>query len=253
MIFDKITDARVTYSGDSIPELGIEKGKQYDSVITALAHGVQQLAKENDVDMSCISGACDKSVPIQKAVEVLRDRVCNMNIDTAKTTANLFGITSSPAAASLPVSTARYEVKTQGATSNLSWSFNDIITNLPSGYTVQGASVNVYGTGQNNNLVGSSSQTNGSVNIPVGSFPASAVMTLRVGTPQGGVDITRTLPLTAPTSNSGAVQLYPTGGVGGGTEMTQKQYNETLAAAIANQQKIIESLSQRLDNGTRTQ
>jgi hypothetical protein len=250
MIFDKITDARVTYSGDSIPELGIEKGKQYDSVITALAHGVQQLAKENDVDMSCISGACDKSVPIQRAVEVLRDRLCDMNIDTAKTTANLFGITSSPAAASLPVSTARYDLKLQGSNANLTWNMNDIVTNLPSGYTVLGSTVNVYGSGQNNNLVGNSSQTSGSVNIPTGSFPASAVMTLRVGTPQGSVDLTRTLPITSPTNNAGSVQLYPTGGVGGGTEMTQKQYNETLAAAIANQQKIIESLTQRLDEST---
>jgi hypothetical protein len=237
-MFDKIIDARVTYTGDSIPELGIEKGKQYDAVITALAHGVQQLAKENDVDMSCVSGACDRSVPLQRAVEVLRDKVCNMNIDEAKTTASLFGLTSSPSAARIPLSTLRHEVSIQGNTPVLNWNMNDIITNLPSGYVVQGVNVTVYGSGQNNNVVGNSTQTIGGIQIPLGSFPATAVYTLRLGTPQGSVDLTRTTPL-GPTPSQSGVQLFPTGGVGGGSEMTQRQYNEILAAAIVNIQNMI--------------
>jgi hypothetical protein len=254
MTFDKISDTRVTYTGQSIPELGIEKGKQYDAVIAALAHGVEKLATENHADVSCISGACDGNVPLQKAVEVLRDAVCNMSTDNQKTTASLFGINNnvSVAGSSLPNSFMTYSAQVAGNGLALSWNMGQIVNSLPAGYVVQGANVTAFGSGQNNNVLGTSSQTFGGLQLPLTGFPVTVDFTLRIGTPQGSVDLKRSVPFSGanPTGGTVSTQLLPTGSTGVGIEMTQKQYNEILASAVANQQKMIDSLIQQIGNGT---
>jgi hypothetical protein len=187
-------------------------------------------------------------------VEVLRDKMCSLSTDDQKTTASLFGINNnvSVAGSSLPNSFMTYSAQISAGNMNLSWNMGQIVNSLPSGYVVQGANITAFGSGQNNNVLGQSSQTFGGLSLPLTGFPVTVDFTLRIGTPQGSVDLKRSVSFSGanPTNGTVSVQLLPTGSTNIGTEMTQKQYNEILASAVANQQKMIDSLIQQIGNGT---
>jgi hypothetical protein len=247
--FNKQSDKLVAYTGKDFPNLGIKKGDTYDVVAVAIAEGLDKMGFDNTVDLSCLLGTnCDKDLNIFQAVEKMKDVLCNMRSDDFITGANTFGLASANnvSSASLTNTSATYNASLSGSNMVFSWNMSQIVSSLPANHTLISARVTGYGTSQNNNVVAQSSQIFGSFNVPTGSFPASIELNMRIGTPSGSIDLSRTVSFAGATPTGGdiGVTLFPTGGSNTGTEMTQRQFNELLAATLSNQQRLIDNLLQ---------
>jgi hypothetical protein len=216
------TDGQVTYTGPSVPELGITQG---DPVATVL--------------MKIIANT--KPMPSIKAIS---DKLDNLTVDDLVTTAPTLDLGTSSSAAAAQILNKGYtlDVKEDGNYSKITYSMKDTTDNIPKGYRVVSSGLTVQGA-QSRSLIVSTKGSSGEVKILPTQYPV--LLNFRVGldTPSGSVQLTRTKALQAPTSISTGGSLTvedltsPTESF-----LSQKEFNTRMASELSKLKQRIEDL-----------
>lgn len=231
--FKQMPDGGVEYTGDSIPSLGINKGDGLDKVLGAVLSEVAALRVLED------------GSPINMVVQGLVDNMDNISIDNLKTSAATFDLGSVSSVASSRISNKNFNW--EGSVVNdkyhISYDMSETTSSLPEDYTVLGGSLRVQGTSTTSTLIGSSSGTVSSIKIPSTAVPVNLNFSLRVKTPEGDLELARTVSIQnlQEVSTSGTLGLRdftsPTH-----SNLTQKEYNEIVTSELSTLRQEVKEL-----------
>ena len=222
--FKQMPDGGVEYTGDSIPELGIEKGDAMDKVVSTLIAEVMSLRSTSD------------GMKITEKVDQVADKVNNLTVDDLKTSAATFSVGSTTSVSSSRIVNKEFTYSTavEDKQFRVNYDMSNIIYSMPKDYKVIGGSLKVQGNNKNATLVGSTAGTVGSIAVPSSSIPANLNFSLRVKTPDGDVELARTISVQSLQEVSAGSTLAvrdltaPTS-----SDLTQKQYNESIAGEVS--------------------
>lgn len=235
----------VLYTGTDIESLGVKKGDNLDTVVGRIATYLSSQTDINIANLKCLYTDCgDENVDVPTAVESILDFLCGQNADTLRTSSQLFSLGNTISAyATDVVNRTMTWSSTLGSTGvNFNYSLQDMVGALPQGATI--VSVQAVGNSAGGKFA-DSNQISGGFNIPFARVPASVDIRVRVRVNNTNVDFSNIVSVVS-AQNQGPfnTELYPsaTSSFRPNTELSQRQYNEILAAEISNQKSRLENL-----------
>lgn len=180
---DSRPDSCIYWGGESIPELGIEKGMCYPLVMANLVNAFMELINSKvTID--------DREVSAIEAVQVLSDKVGGVktsDISIGDGTLGVSNFTSQEAVALTGVK-MKYNLTPTKDGSTFSLDTNELLSSLPSGYQLTSSRTVLHGKPvSGNSVVIDSGKPNFSIDIAPNRYPITGETRSRIKTPNGEV------------------------------------------------------------------
>lgn len=242
-------DNCLIWTGKSIPEIGIENGKYYDTEIIKLADYVVEFI-EQDIELECLydgsCGTCDRVVKIPQSIKVIIDKICSLTSEDIKYTGPTYclGSTMSGTALKMAGKKVDYSVNTNVGNSSVSYNLSDVSNNLPDDYELAGLSVVASGKKMRGKSVIKHSK-DAVLSVPVENdrFPVNLDINQYVNTPSGQILLTKNISIPSPKagdySDTLEVKDYTDTTV---NDMTQDDFNDSIASELCNTKQYLDSL-----------
>ncbi len=246
----------VQYLGRDFPLIGIKNKEYYDPIIIKLAQFVEDLVKNNVVDIKCLYDDCGSNVvPVIEAVRKIVDHICNYESSQLKTDSNLYCLGSNTNLAASKITNTSCVWSTNLSNNNLLFNYNlsNITNNLPTGAQYLNSNIVINGSSQNGTTrINQSSSLAGMLDVPINRLPATAEIEVRVNTDKGNVSLRQNILLNSATASgpyTTNLNARDINAFNGSTVLSQKQYNEILASNICQLKTLVESLLEvQIDN-----
>ncbi len=198
-------DTCVIWSGGDMPAFDIKNGDYYNDVMFKFMTKFLELS-EGVID---VSGFSSKSIqpgsdrlPLLEGVQYMADKLSNLSSDDIRLQGDYSALSSdliSNDAGKLINKFSTYFVESSESGSMIGFDLQPAITDMPQGYNVTKTNVTVSGTKKyGSNVVVDSSLYSFSAKVANDRFPLTADVLIRVSTPSGTVDLTKTLTIESP-------------------------------------------------------
>lgn len=223
--FSLISDGCVGYSGEAVASLGITDSMSIKQVLAKLIGGYISLA-----DKLAKCNLCNEA---DFAEEITSSLV------------SLAGLSKSSTSCAASITNTNFNYTVIGGTNSvgIQYSFQDIIDNLPTNYSIVRKSIKVWGANSTNTLYASSSANSGTFNAEPSRFPLKIDFSLQINTPCGLISIDKVIMINGVSAGSysatGIVSDYGTESYGA---VTQEKFNEVLRDRIINLERDIASI-----------
>lgn len=223
--FSFVPDGCVEYTGEAVASLGINDNMSVKQVLQKLIGGYIALA-----DKIAKCNLCNQEDYVEEINQPL---------------ISLAGLakSSTSCAASLVNLNFNYTI-IGGATSvGVQYSFQDIIDNIPTNYSIIKKGIKVWGANSNSTLYASSANNSGTFNVEPSRFPLTLDFSIQINTPCGVISVDKVVLLNGVSAGSysttGIVSDY--GSENHGT-VTQETFNQVLRDKVINLERDVNTI-----------
>lgn len=244
-------DGCVEWTGPSIPCCGIETGEYYDTAIVKLATKLCDHIEAAEANLGCLYDNCGEIiVPLPEAVAKIIDKICSLTTDNILNSASLGCLSTagnSIYSSTIPNKNMTYSTVGLKDGVQVIYNMNDIISDLPSDYSV--ASSKVIVTGQSyaaggRTILSQSDKSSGGFTLTPDKFPVNLKAELDINTPDGTVRMSKYLSVSGVSSDGERKLIMDiddlTGKVISG--LTQTDVNKVLSSAVCQTKANIDAL-----------
>lgn len=239
---------------EDIACLGISKDDELSANdgFLAMAKEYCDFLERNMVDLQCLQGDCpectERIVQSYEAVKKLIEFACNLDSSQVGTKANMYCLAGlSLSAAKIRQREISWSTQTMSDGANFTYNLDKVISEIPSGYTVNSVSVkaNGYNKGTAATLIANTSLPVGGFKLKVDNFPVNINFEINVGTPDGVAILNKTVSINSANQSGTNYTELDTSDYSDNrsfSAISQEYYNEVLAAGLCQLRNLYDSL-----------
>lgn len=232
--FSIVSDGCVGYTGEAVASLEITDSMSVKQVLAKLIGGYIALADK--------LSKCNLCNEADFAEELTQELISLSGLAKSSTSC----------AATITNTSFSYTIGGNASSVVVQYSFQDIVNNLPSNFSILKKSIRVWGNSSSNTLYSSSSANSGTFSVPPSMFPIKIEFNMVLNTPCGTISLDKVVLVNGVSVGSYGTNAVVTDyGTEDYTNITQTKYNEIMRDRIINLERDLDSIKNlNVDGGT---
>lgn len=242
-----VSDECIIWTGQSFETLGIVQNKCYKTNIINLALKLETLINENYADLKGLfTGKGSSIVKLPIAVQTLIDYILELKSSNIILDSQLYCLGGNISTCSAAINNKNFNYSLAPSANGITFTYNTLETlnNLPA--SIESGKFNIQAQGLIENgsvIIVDSNDKVGGFTIPLNRLPAVVSLNCKLGSSCGDIQLYKRILISSPTNKkfntTFSLNDFSSSNIEG---MTQKSFNELLAAEFCKQREEIEAL-----------